>query len=48
MINQIERALAEVMHLLPQQIGLIAVNFAKQRFVDQNWLNTSAQPWEKR
>ena len=48
MINQIERALAEVMHLLPQQIGMMAVNFAKQRFVDQNWLYTSPQPWEKR
>ena len=47
-LTQIEQALAEVMHQLPQQIGMIAVNFSKQRFVDQAWHDANKEPWEKR
>lgn len=47
-LTQIEQALANVMHQLPQQLGTLAVNFAKQRFADQAWQNTSTEPWTKR
>lgn len=47
-LTQIEQALANVMHQLPQQLGTLAVNFAKQRFVDQAWQNTSSEPWQPR
>lgn len=33
---------------LPQQIGTLAVNFSKQRFVSQNWHDKTAEPWQRR
>ena len=47
-LTQIEQALTIVMHQLPQQLGTLAVNFTKQRFVDQAWQNTSTEPWQPR
>ena len=47
-LKGIERAIAEALRGMPEQIGMMAVNFTKQRFVDQNWLYTSPQPWKKR
>lgn len=47
-LKQIERALAEMLYDMPEQIGMLAVNFSKQRFVEQNWLYTTAEPWQPR
>ncbi|MCR4561253.1 MAG: phage virion morphogenesis protein [Bacteroidales bacterium] len=47
-LKQIERTLAEMLYDMPEQIGMLAVNFSKQRFVEQNWLYTSPQPWKER
>ena len=33
---------------LPARIAACAVNFSKERFVKQNWLDETAEPWEKR
>ncbi|WP_407512879.1 hypothetical protein, partial [Elizabethkingia miricola] len=30
------------------QAGIMAVNFSKERFVQKNWLNESAQSWKAR
>lgn len=47
-LQQIERALSACLADLPQQIGMLAVNFSKQRFVDQAWHDTAVEPWDKR
>ncbi|MBQ3658020.1 MAG: phage virion morphogenesis protein [Bacteroidales bacterium] len=47
-LKGIELAFAKAFRELPEQIGMLAVNFAKQRFVEQNWLYTSPQPWKER
>ena len=47
-LQQIERALSACLADLPQQIGMLAVNFSKQRFVDQAWHDTNLEPWAKR
>ncbi len=41
-------ALADAYGKLPAQIAAIAVNFSKERFVDQTWLDTARQPWKER
>lgn len=33
---------------LPNKIATEAVNFSKERFVQQNWVDTNTQPWAKR
>lgn len=33
---------------LPARVATLAVNFSKERFVEQNWHDESAEPWEKR
>lgn len=30
------------------QVGVIAVNFSKERFVQKNWINRSREPWQPR
>ena len=47
-LKEIEKALLEMFNGLPQQIGMLAVNFSKQRFVAQAWHDTAVEPWEKR
>ena len=47
-LKEIEKALVDMFNGLPQQIGMLAVNFSKQRFVDQAWHDTAVEPWEKR
>ena len=47
-LQQIERALFQCIADLPEQIGMLAVNFSKQRFVEQNWHDTSPEAWEPR
>ena len=41
-------ALAECVSGLPRMVGLEAVNFSKERFVEQNWHDTTPIPWELR
>ena len=33
---------------LPQQIATLAVNFSKERFVEQSWLDSTKKTWQKR
>lgn len=33
---------------LPKMAGVVAVNFSKERFRAQNWLNHSTEPWQAR
>lgn len=33
---------------LPARAAVVAVNFSKQRFVSQNWINYTTEPWKKR
>lgn len=40
--------IAKVWGTLPAKAATVAVNFSKRRFVDQNWLGETAQPWKKR
>lgn len=47
-LKGIEQALSQCLTTLPNQIGTVAVNFAKQRFVSQNWHDTTAEPWDPR
>ena len=41
-------ALAECIGDLPRMVGTEAVNFSKERFVQQNWYDTAPIPWPKR
>lgn len=41
-------ALAEAIQAMPRQVGMIAVNFSKERFVSQNWLDERPEPWQPR
>ena len=47
-LQQIQQALFQCLADLPQQIGTLAVNFSKQRFVEQNWHDTTPEPWTPR
>lgn len=47
-LQQIQQALFQCLADLPQQIGTLAVNFSKQRFVEQNWHDTAPEPWTPR
>lgn len=47
-LQQIERSLVEMFNELPEQIGMIAVNFSKQRFVEQNWKDKLPEAWAAR
>ena len=33
---------------LPRMAGVVAVNFSKERFRSQNWLDNSTEPWQSR
>ena len=41
-------ALAECIGDLPRMVGTEAVNFSKERFVQQNWYDTAPIPWPLR
>ena len=41
-------ALAECIGDLPRMVGMEAVNFSKERFVQQNWYDTAPIPWPLR
>jgi phage gpG-like protein len=39
---------SKALHELPTRVAREAVNFSKERFVKQNWLDTGEDPWPKR
>lgn len=41
-------ALSQAYGRMPTEIAAIAVNFSKDRFRDQAWLDTTKHPWKKR
>ena len=41
-------AVANVYNRMPNEIAIIAVNFTKERFRDQAWLDKTRQPWKER
>lgn len=40
--------LTRAINALPARVATLAVNFSKERFVKQNWHDSSEKPWEKR
>lgn len=40
--------LTKVYPRLPKMAGVVAVNFSKERFRSQNWLDNSTEPWQSR
>lgn len=43
-VKRIEKAVS----MIPARAGVIAVNFVKERFRQQNWLDKTPEPWKKR
>lgn len=39
---------ANTVQQLPRRAAVLAVQFSKERFVSQNWVDTSTEPWKKR
>ena len=47
-IVKILESLTNCIRELPRMVGLEAVNFSKERFVQQNWFDAAPIPWEPR
>jgi len=47
-LSNITRELQTTVSRLPSIIATEAVNFSKERFVAQNWVDDSTHPWKKR
>lgn len=50
-LNELDKTIAaldRVSKTLPDKIGTVAVNFIKQRFRDQNWVDNYTQSWKPR
>lgn len=43
-VDDVTRAI----NAMPARVGTCAVNFSKQRFVQQNWHDTTPEPWKLR
>ena len=43
-VDNLERVYTQ----MPREIGRIAVNFSKERFRAQNWVDNNTDPWKKR
>lgn len=41
-------AVADTYNRIPNEVAIIAVNFTKERFRDQAWLDRSREPWKER
>ena len=41
-------AVTRAINAMPVRVGTCAVNFSKQRFVQQNWHDTTPEPWKPR
>jgi len=41
-------SISSTVKALPNVIATEAVNFSKERFVQQNWVDTTTEPWRKR
>ena len=46
-LKQMEK-LERSMKVIPKRAGIVAVNFSKQRFVQQNWIDGRSKSWAKR
>lgn len=46
-INLVDRV-TKVFATIPHKAGTIAVNFSRDRFRQQNWVDATTQPWRKR
>jgi len=46
--HELQSKFNRMMEDLPAKVGTIMVNFSKQRFRDQNWLDAAPSPWAKR
>lgn len=46
-INLLNRV-TKVVSTLPRRAAVLAVNFSKQRFRDQSWVDNNTEPWKKR
>jgi phage gpG-like protein len=46
--SEIQSKLTAVMRSLPRKMGTIIVNFSKDRFRAQMWVDTTYQPWPRR
>lgn len=46
--DQIVARLTRTISNLPTMMGTMAVNFSKERFRQQNWLDNTPEPWERR
>ena len=44
MMDRVSRAINDI----PRRAGVLAVNFSKQRFRSQAWINHTTDPWPKR
>ena len=42
------KRIAKAAEKIPSRAATVAVNFTKERFRQQNWLDTSPEPWQKR
>lgn len=38
----------QAINSMPQRVATMAVNFSKERFVEQNWHDRQTEPWKKR
>lgn len=43
-VDDVTRAI----NAMPARVGTCAVNFSKQRFIQQNWHDTTPEPWKPR
>ena len=44
LLNRVTKAVS----VLPRRAAALAVNFSKQRFRDQSWVDNTTEPWKKR
>lgn len=47
-LDNITSALRETVRQLPSIIATEAVNFSKERFLAQNWIDNTTEPWKRR
>lgn len=44
LLDRVDRAIDTI----PRRAATVAVNFSKERFKQQNWVDTTTKPWKKR
>jgi phage gpG-like protein len=46
--TELQAKFNRIMQTIPAQLGTVMVNFSKQRFREQNWIDATASPWASR